>query len=480
MKEKQKLGKMNAPWDAAQVPSSDADGLNRSERVASVSISVKTFPNIADEQETQEQVEHSILVFVLNKNGDPLMPCTVSKARKLLKADKAKVVENIPFTIQLIYGSSGYKQAVTLGIDAGYTHIGYSAITAKMELIAGDVELRNDMKRLLKKRAAFRRTRRSRIWYREPRWSNRAKKEGWLAPSIKHKFKSHIKLIDHIKGLLPITEVIVEVAAFDTQKMQKPEVSGIEYQQGTLQGFNVRNYLLEKWHRKCSYCGAKNIPLEIEHIIPKSRGGSNRISNLCIACHECNIKKGKQTAEEFGFPKIYSQARKPLRAATFMNVIRWKLVNHFNCLHTYGYITKYWRIHEELDKTHINDAFIIAGGKQTTKRADAHIVEKQVRRQNRSLYKANILKGGKLKRNTVKEVNGYRRFDKVMFENREVFVSALRTRGGFALKTIKGEKVSDSVSSKKLKFIERAKGVMREMRRAIPLRTEVQSLLARA
>jgi len=108
---------------------------------------------------------------------------------------------------------------------------------------------------------------------------------------------SHIKLVNKLKKILPITKVIVEVAQFDTQKMQNPEIEGVEYQQGTLQGYNVKNYLLEKFNRKCVYCGKKNVPLEVEHIIPKSRGGSNRVDNLTISCHNCNQEKDNQTAK---------------------------------------------------------------------------------------------------------------------------------------------------------------------------------------
>ena len=162
----------------------------------------------------------------------------------------------------------------------------------------------------------------------------------------------------------------MEVATFDQHKMQNPEIRGVEYQQGTLQGYNAREYLLEKWQHKCSYCAKKNVPLEIEHIVPKSHGGTNRISNLCLACHDCNQRKGNKTAAEFGYPRIQQQAKKSLKSAAFMNIIRWKLVNHFHCLHTYGYTTKYWRIREGLVKSHINDAFIIAGGKAATKRTE--------------------------------------------------------------------------------------------------------------
>lgn len=408
-----------------------------------------------------------MLVFVLNKHGKPLMPTTPAKARRMLDSGKAIVVKQTPFTIQLVYGSSGYKQDITLGIDAGYSTIGFSAVSNDKELIAGELTLRNDIKRLLEKRSNYRRTRRSRLWHREPRFNNRGISKGWLAPSIKHKLDSHLKLIDKIKKLLPITRIIVEIASFDTQKMQKPEISGVEYQQGELQGYNIRNYLLEKFNHKCAYCGKKDVPLEIEHIVPKSRGGSNRVSNLTIACHECNQAKGNQTAEEFGYPKIQTKAKKSLRATAFMNIVRSKIVDILKCDKTYGYITKHDRIELGIEKSHVNDAFIIAGGRDQ-KRSSHQIIAKQVRRQNRSLHKANFLKGGKLKRNTVKEVNNFRRFDKVKYDNKTCFIHGLRSSGYFDIRSINGEKIKASVSSKKLTFLEHAKGIIQEVR-AIPL-----------
>ena len=239
------------------------------------------------------------------------MPCKPAKAKRILRNGKAKVVQMEPFVIQLVFNSSGYKQPMTLGVDAGYKNIGLSAISDKKELYKSMVQLRTDIPKLLTERSMFRRTRRNRkTRYRKPRFNNRNIPKGWLAPSIQHKLDSYIRLVDTVKRLLPITKTIVEVASFDTQKMQNPEISGTEYQHGTLQGYEIREYLLEKWNRKCAYCSKRNVPLEIEHIIPKSRGGTDRISNLTLSCRECNQKKGNMTAEEFGHPKIQKQAKK--------------------------------------------------------------------------------------------------------------------------------------------------------------------------
>ena len=470
----QKLDKRNTytPFRAAPADRSVAGQLNSSERVGTVLSSLKTLSTNSEEHLLQLTggLKADVLVYVINKNGNPLMPCKPAKARHLLEAGKAKVVQRTPFTIQLLWDCEEDTQDITLGIDAGYSTVGYSAVSDDRELIAGETTLRNDIKRLLEKRAAYRRKRRSRKWHREPRFNNRGKK-GWFAPSILHKLNSHIKLIEKLKSILPITKVVVEVASFDTQKMQKPEISGIEYQQGELQGYEVREYLLEKWGRKCAYCGKRDVPLEIEHIVPRSRGGSDRVSNLTIACHKCNQTKGTQTAEEFGHPKIQAKAEKPLKATAFMNIVRRRMVDQLECDSTYGYITKHDRIELGLPKSHATDAFVIAGGSGQM-RSDSIIIGRQVRRQNRSLYKANFLKGGKLKRNTVKEVKGFKRFDKVKYNAKECFVHGLRSSGYFDIRSVDGEKISASLNSKKLTLLEHARGIIQEVR-AIPLQTEV-------
>lgn len=341
-------------------------------------------------QSTKDE-KQQVSVFVLNMRGQPLMPTSLRKARLLLRNNKAKVVKRCPFTIQLKYQTGENKQPIKLGVDSGYKNVGLSATTEKRELFSAHAKLRTDIPEKLTEKKMYRRGRRNRnTRYRKARFDNRKsfkKRHGRLAPSIQHKLDSHIRLIDNTKQILPITSTTIEVATFDTQKMQNPEISSIEYQQGTLQGYEVREYLLEKWDRKCAYCGKTDVPFEIEHIIPPSRtglGGSNRISNLTIACHECNQKKGNMTAAEFGRPEIHVLSQKSLKDAAFMNIVRWKLVNSIpECHHTYGYITKYNRIRLGLEKSHVNDAFVIAGGISQERCKPFEV--KQIRRNNRSL-----------------------------------------------------------------------------------------------
>lgn len=377
----QKFGrrKTYTPMNTSLIHSSVAVSLNKEETLSEHSL--KTLLN--NSEENQLIKEQDLRVPVLNMRGKPLMPTAPRKARKLIEQGKAKVIKRKPFVIQLTIATGETKQDITLGIDSGYSKIGFSAITSKRELISGELALRKDVSKLLEQRRAYRRTRRAKLWYRESRFNNRKRAEKWLAPSLQYKLDTHIRLIENMKKWFPITNIIIEIATFDTQKIQNPEISDIEYQQGELQGYEIREYLLEKFGRKCVYCKKKDIPLEVEHIIPKSKGGSSRVSNLTISCRKCNLKKGSQTAEEFGFPKIQARAKESLKSTAFMNVVRKMLVEKLGCEHTFGYITKYGRIKYDLEKSHINDAFVIAKG-SNQERCKFYFVT-QTRRNNRSI-----------------------------------------------------------------------------------------------
>jgi len=311
------------------------------------------------------------------------MPTTQRTGKKLLQEGKAHVVQRCPFTIQLTYATGETTQPIKLGVDIGFTKLGFSAKTDTLEVISGTLALRKDVSNKLKERRMYRRARRGRLGYRPPRFNNRNRPEGWLAPSTQHRHDSHIRLVEKLETLLPITYKKGEVANFDTHKMQHPEITGIAYQQGELQGYEVKEYLLDKWGRACAYCGKTNIPLEVEHIVPKSRGGTDRVSNLTLSCRKCNLKKGNKTAEEVGYPHIQHQAKQPLKATACLNSIRWKLVEQLAAEHTYGYVTKYQRNKLGLEKSHVNDAFVIAGGTNQERCRPYEVM--QVRRNNRAL-----------------------------------------------------------------------------------------------
>lgn len=418
-----------------------------------------------------------MLVFVLNKHGKPLMPCKPRKARLLLKEGKAKVFKRTPFTIQLKCGSSGYKQDVTLGVDSGFVHIGIAAVTEKKEIYAADVTLRSDIVNLNSERRSYRRTRRNRkTWYRKPRFLNRKKPEGWLAPSIQHKLDSHIKVIDQVKKILPITKIIVEVAAFDIQKIKNPEINGSQYQQGEQLGFwNTREYVLYRDNHTCQHCKGKSKDkiLNVHHIETRKTGG-DRPENLITLCETCHKK------HHVGSIKLKASKAKGYKAETFMSMVRWRIVNQLRetgniVHHTYGYITKRNRIEAKVEKSHINDAFIIAEGNGQT-RTDTHYYQKQVRKCNRKLFKGIR---SHIRNTAPRLVKGYQRFDKVLWRGIECFIFGRRQKGYFDLRNIyNNQKVTVSANVKDLTLLETAKTLLTERRTAIPPCNKLQGIFA--
>ena len=238
------------------------------------------------------------MVYVISQNGQPLMPTeNHAKVRILLKNKKAKVIKRCPFTIQLAYDSTNYTQDITLGVDAGSKYIGLSATTRSKVLFESDVELRNDIVNLLSIRRQNRRTRRNRkTRYRKPRFNNRRRKEGWLAPSVQNKVDSHLTVIRKVHEILPVTKIIVEVASFDIQKIKNPMISSTEYQQGEQLNFwNIREYVLFRDGHICQCCKGKSKDkiLNVHHIESRKTGGNapNNLVTLCEKCHRELHKK---------------------------------------------------------------------------------------------------------------------------------------------------------------------------------------------
>lgn len=404
-----------------------------------------------------------MLVYVLNNQGQPIMPCKSSKTRKLLKQNKAKVVKREPFTIQLLYGSSGYKQEINLGVDCGSKMIGLSATTKNQELFLAELELRNDIVDLISTRRQNRRTRRNRLRYRKARFLNRvgSKNKGWLAPSIENKIQTHFNIVDKIHKLLPITNIIVETASFDIQKINNPNIEGKEYQEGNSLGFwNTREYVLFRDGHKCCVKGCKESILNVHHIESRKVGG-NAPNNLITICerHHKQYHDGKL--------KLDLKRGESFKDATFMGIMRWTFYNRLkemypNVKMTYGYITKNTRITNNLPKEHRVDARCISGN-PLVKPLDYWYYIKQTRKHNRQIHKANILKGGKKKLNQSRyEVKGFRLFDKVLYDGKECFIFGRRSSGYFDLRTLNGDVIHRSASYKKLKLLSRRKSLLIE------------------
>ncbi len=394
------------------------------------------------------------------------MPTTPCKARKLLKQGKAKVVKREPFTIQLLYATGETKQDITLGVDAGSKIIGLSATTDKQELFSAEVELRNDIVDLLSTRREFRRTRRNRLRYRKPRFLNRvySKNKGWLAPSVENKIQTHLKIISKIHEILPISKIIIEVASFDIQKIKNPDIEGEQYQQGEQLGFwNVREYILWRDGYKCQgKKGCKNKILNVHHIESRKTGGNSpsNLITLCEGCHK-DYHAGKL--------KLNLKRGQSFKDATFMGIMRWTFYNRLKEIYsnvkiTYGYITKNTRIQNNLPKEHRIDALCISGN-PNVKRLDYWYYIKQVRRHNRQIHKANILKGGKKKLNQAPYlVKGFRLFDKVKYKGEECFIFGRRSSGYFDLRKLDGTVIHRSANCKDLKLISKAKTLLWERR----------------
>jgi len=410
-------------------------------------------------------------VYVLNKHSKPLMPCTPRKARILLRDKKAKVIKKYPFTIQLLYGSSGYRQQITLGIDTGSKTIGLSATTENHELYSAEVILRNDISDNITTKRQLRRTRRNRLRYRKPRFLNRVsnKKKGWLPPSTQHKIDTHKFMVEQVHKLLPVSKIIVETAAFDIQKINNPNISGSQYQQGNQHGFwNTREYVLYRDGHKCQLCKGKSKDkiLNVHHIVFRSHGGTDKPNNLITLCNSCHSPKNhKKGGILWQWMEQGKKVIKTYKDATFMSIMRWAFYNwlkdnYVDVSMTYGYITKNVRISNNLPKEHYIDAYCIAGNINAV-RLDGHWIYKKMRRHNRSLYMLNPLKGGRWKKRQANYyVKGFALLDKVRYNETLCFIMGRRATGYFKLRTITGGKVHDSASYKKIVYVGRSGGYM--------------------
>lgn len=420
-----------------------------------------------------------MFVYILNKNGEPLMPTQrFGKVRRMLKNNQAKVIKRSPFTIQLLYEiKNPIKQNISLGVDAGSKHIGLSATITDKELYAEEVELRNDIVKNLSKRREYRRARRSRkTRYRKPRFDNRKREKGWLAPSVRQKIETHETVIEKVYSILPIASMTIETAAFDLQKL-KADVNelarpkGKDYQQGEMFGFsNAREYVLFRDNHTCQCCKGKSKDhiLEVHHIISRLFGGDapNNLVTLCKTCHE------KYHRGEITLPKSITN-KTTFKDAAFMGIMRWALYEKLkekyeNVSMTYGYITKTIRIKNGLQKSHITDARCISGN-PLAEPLDEYFFTKKVRCHNRKLHKETIMKGGKRKNNQApKYLFGFQLFDKVLYQGQECFIFGRRASGSFDIRKLDGTKLSASVSYKKLKLLEKRKSYLTERRKIVP------------
>ncbi|MBD1811889.1 RNA-guided endonuclease IscB [Microcoleus vaginatus DQ-U2] len=312
-------------------------------------------------------------VFVLDKNLKPLDPCHQARARELLDKGRAKVFRRYPFTIVL--QDRVFEASVThshrIKIDPGSKVTGIAVVQEETGRVTNALEVSHrgqQIKNSLESRRSLRRGRRNRkTRYRKPRFLNRTRRTGSLPPSLESRIANIETWVRRIRKVCPVTAVSQELVRFDLQQIQNPEISGVEYQRGELFGFEVKEYLLQKWNRRCAYCGVENVPFEIEHILARSKGGSNRVNNLCLSCHSCNQAKGNKPVEEFlkkkpeALKRVMAQAKAPLKDAAAVNATRWELYRRLQSTGLppevgSGGRTKFNRKTRGIEKRHWTDA----------------------------------------------------------------------------------------------------------------------------
>ncbi len=326
-------------------------------------------------------------VFVLDRCGKPLMPCSEKRARLLLERGRARVHRVVPMVIRLVdrQVANSTLQPVRVKVDPGSKTTGLALVRdiESTDSVTGEIYRQvavlnlmelvhrgHQISEALTARRNMRRRRRSNLRYRAPRFLNRRKPQGWLPPSLQHRVDTTGAWVERLRRWSPVVAISSELVRFDMQALDNPEIAGAEYQQGTLQGYEVREYLLEKWGRKCAYCDATEVPLQIEHIYPKARGGTNRVSNLTLACAPCNQRKAAQPVQDFlvkepqRLTSILAQAKRPLKDAAAVNATRWALARALQNTGlpvelASGGRTKYNRVRLGLKKTHALDAVCV-------------------------------------------------------------------------------------------------------------------------
>ena len=383
-----------------------------------------------------------MLVYVLGMDGDPLDPTHPAKARILLKHKKAKVVRRLPFTIKLTYEIKNPKtQKYTLGVDTGFSKLGTAVINEKDEVVyLSEVTLRNNIKNIMKDRNQTRRARRNRnTRYRKPRWLNRKNsiRKDRYAPTLISKFNSHMKEINFIKSILPISTINLELAKFDNHALSNPLVKNNKwmYQKGLKFGFaNTKAFVLNRDKYTCQHCKTKQGILEIHHIIFRSNGGSNEPDNLITLCRKCH--------RDLHLEKISLKNTKGLKrknaqaAATQMNVLRSMIIKKFN-LHfteTYGFITKEVRQYLNLPKEHYFDGVAICYCNKVNRskvffKTNLVNLKRCISKGN---YKRQKFTRGKMINLPKGKMQGFKRYDTVEYFGKRYFIMS-RMSSGFAI-----------------------------------------------
>ena len=378
-------------------------------------------------------------VYVQNKNGEPLMPCLPAKARHLLSNSKAEVIDVCPFTIQLNWDCENNKQEVIVGLDTGAVNVGCSATSGSKVLYASETKLRTDISKKMQRRATYRRIRRNGLRYREARFDNRTRPEGWLPPSLKSKAESTINIVKNLSKILPISKVIVEIAKFDTQKLQNPEIKGKEYQNGVTEIYdNVRAYVFERDNHTCKICKKKDGILQTHHIKQKKDGGSDRSDNMATVHKKCH--------DDFHKGLIPHKFKKPTeyKIETQVTILKDFIVGglkkDFDVEVTFGHITKRNRMRLNLPKSHCFDAVAICNPDKIER------IDSIFKRICISRGRYQLTKGARSEQRLPKgKLFGFKQWDKVRIGNQIGFIKGKRSSGYFDVCDIDGNNISHSV-----------------------------------
>ena len=385
-----------------------------------------------------------MLVFVINHHNQPLMPCSESKARRILKEGEAKVKSRMPFTIKLLFGSSGYKQEVILKIDSGASFVGAAAMTKEGKVLyASETKLRTDIQEKMTRRRAYRRTRRGRkLRYRAPRFNNRVRTDSWLTPSVRNKIQAHVNEINFIKSRLPINETIIETANFDIHKLVNPNVSGTAYQNGQKKDFyNTKAFVLSRDTHSCTECGGKKKDprLHVHHIKFRSNKGGDAPSNLITLCETCHDGlHAKKNAQAISLKKYKPSNVINTRGATQVSTICAYLKKALYFNESYGYETKFNRERLGLPKAHYIDA-ICVGLKEGETVTLPDIYYKKVKIAKNDYQKTKGIRSEQ--KIPTKKIDGFLKFDKISYKGTEYFIKGRMSTGYAILMNINEKKV---------------------------------------
>jgi len=408
-----------------------------------------------------------LYVFVLNNNGNSLMPTHAAKARILLKDKRARVISRNPFTIQLNYHTTEYTQAVTAKMDTGFKRGGVALQSNGKIIFQGEIVHRRYINqptkgRVMVVRRQRRRARRYRIRYRAPRFDNRRRPEGWLPPTIKAKADVQINVLKVLARYAPITSAIIEAGSFDTHKMQNPDIKPEDYQNGRQKGFkNVKEYVKRR-DECCIHCGAKI--KEVHHVKQKVKGGTDNPDNQVALCKECHhlVTLGKL--------KLDVTPGKELKGAAFINAAKDYIVSEVKKFIPVVVTQEGWQTKEErerlnLPKSHVNDAVAMGASGQNVYIPDIPAYGIRPRqRAVRQQYLSEPGKGGVIKRyrHPWQSISGIKRGDLCRDAKTGQLVQAdtLLSNGKLNARDLKTGQRLVNVVPDRLQIVERAKGLI--------------------